>query len=58
MADFKKPVGKTQPGDSETRQPDTSGVPVTGFTESPYYDGDAADATVGEAIPANRRVIH
>ena len=32
-------------------------APTTGFTEAPVYDGDAADATQGPGIPANRRVI-
>lgn len=58
MGDFSSRQPAPQSGNAETAQPRESGVPTTGFVESPVYDGDAADATKGGAIPANRSTIH
>ena len=58
MADFNKDQGDVQGVGPNTAAPRESGTPTTGFTEAPVYDGDAADATQGPGIPANRRVIH
>ena len=57
MADFNTNKGDVQGVGPNTMAPQESGTPVTGFTEAPVYDGDAADATQGPGIPANRNVI-
>lgn len=57
MADFSTDKGDVQGVGPNTAAPRESGVPATGFTEAPAFDGDAADATQGPGIPANRRVI-
>lgn len=53
MGDFSKNQPAPQSRMAEARDADTSGVPVTGFTEAPIMEDGNFNTEVGPGVPAN-----
>ena len=58
MADFSKDQGGIQSSTSTQAAPLESGVPTTGFVESPTNESECCNFGVGPGVGANTRKIH
>lgn len=58
MGDFSQNQPAPQGRMAEARDADTSGVPVTGFTQAPMLEDGCCNTEVGPGVAPNRAKIH